>query len=83
MVAGERVHGIMVQCIESGFQDGSIRADIGNPYLTSVTLWGFMHGIIQLTQTKANMFAADGISTQQVIDHALRMATLGMAAIQS
>lgn len=78
MQAGDRVHGTMVRCIEAGIKDGSIRGDLGNPYLTSVTLWGFMHGIIQLAQTKANMFAADGISTQQVFDHALRMATLGM-----
>ena len=79
MVAGEKVHSIMVRSIETGIKDGSIRGDLGNPYLTSVTLWGFMHGIIQLTQTKANMFAADGISTQQVIDHALRMSSLGMS----
>lgn len=78
MQAGDRVHSTMVECIEIGMRDGTIRADLGNPYLTSVTLWGFMHGIIQLTQTKANMFAADGISTQQIVDHALRMASLGM-----
>lgn len=79
MVAGERVHAIMVRCIEEGIADGSIRSDLGNPYLTSVTLWGFMHGIIQISQTKANMLASDGISTQQLISHALKMAMLGMA----
>ncbi len=79
MVAGERVHAIMVECITLGMQDGSIRADLGNPYLTAVTLWGFMHGIIQIAATKANMLAGDGISTQQLIDHALRMSSLGMS----
>ena len=59
--------------------DGSIRADLGNPYLTAVTLWGFMHGIIQIAATKANMMAADGVSTQQLIDHALRMSSLGLS----
>ncbi|MBK8068159.1 MAG: hypothetical protein IPK27_11200 [Rhodanobacteraceae bacterium] len=44
-----------------------------------MTLWGFMHGIIQISQTKANMLASDGISTQQLIGHALKMAMLGMA----
>ena len=78
-VAGERVHGIMVECITLGMQDGSIRADLGNPYLTAVTLWGFMHGIIQIAATKANMLACDGISTQQLIDHALRMSSLGLS----
>ena len=79
MVAGERVHEIMVECITRGMQDGSIRADLGNPYLTAVTLWGFMHGIIQIAATKANMLAGDGISTQQLIDHALRMSSLGLS----
>ncbi len=78
-VAGERVHAIMVECITRGMQDGSIRADLGNPYLTAVTLWGFMHGIIQIAATKANMLACDGISTQQLIDHALRMSSLGLS----
>lgn len=79
MAAGQRVHEIMVRCIEAGIADGSIRADLGNPYLTSVTLWGFMHGIIQIGQTKANMLAADGISTQALVAHALKMAMLGMS----
>ena len=79
MLAGQRVHAIMVECITLGMNDGSIRADLGNPYLTAVTLWGFMHGIIQIAATKANMMAADGVSTQQLIDHALRMSSLGLS----
>ncbi len=79
MLAGDKVHAIMVRCIEAGVADGSIRGDLGNPYLTAVTLWGFMHGIIQIAATKANMLAADGISSQQLIDHALRLAGLGMS----
>ena len=78
MMAGDCVHEIIVECIEAGVKDGSIRGDLGNPYLTAVTLWGFMHGIIQLCATKANMFAADGISTQQLVEHSLRMVALGM-----
>ena len=80
--AGDCVHEILVRCIESGVKDGSIRGDLGNPYLTAVTLWGFMHGIIQLCATKANMFAADGISTQQLVEHALRMVALGMTPVE-
>lgn len=80
MIAGDRVHAVMVACIETGMKDGSIRADLGNPYLTSVTLWGFMHGIIQIAATKGQMLAKDGISTQQMIDHALQMVSFGLAA---
>ena len=81
MAAGHCVHELIVECIEAGVRDGSIRGDLGNPYLTAVTLWGFMHGIIQLCATKANMFAADGISTQQLVEHALRMVSLGMTPV--
>jgi AcrR family transcriptional regulator len=80
MAAGDRVHSVMVACIETGMKDGSIRADLGNPYLTSVTLWGFMHGIIQIAATKGQMLAKDGISTQQMIDHALQMVSFGLGA---
>lgn len=83
MEAGDCVHKIMVDCIEAGVADGSISGELGNPYLTAVTLWGFMHGIIQIAATKANMLAADGISTQQLIEHALRMASLGLRPAQS
>ncbi len=79
MLAGDKVHAIMVRCIEAGVADGSIRGDLGNPYLTAMTLWGFMHGIIQIAATKANMLAADGISSQQLVEQALRLAGLGMA----
>jgi AcrR family transcriptional regulator len=79
MAAGDRVHRIMVECIEVGIADGSVSGELGNPYLTAVTLWGFMHGIIQLGATKAGMLAADGIATQQLVDHALRLAGLGLS----
>jgi TetR/AcrR family transcriptional regulator len=83
MVAGNRVHSIMVACIETGIKDGSVRSDLGNPFLTAVTLWGFMHGTIQIASTKANMLAADGLSAQQMIDHALRMSSLGLSPKES
>lgn len=79
MIAGDRVHNFTAQAIARGMADGSIREDLGDPMLTAVTLWGFMHGIIQLANTKANLLAADGISTEMLVAHALRMAGLGMA----
>lgn len=65
---------IMVGAIRRGIEDESIRADIGDPLMTSITLWGFMHGIIQLSTSKADAFARDGINTQQLSRHALHMA---------
>jgi hypothetical protein len=37
-----------------------------------------MHGIIQLISTKANVFAADGISSQMLIDSAIELAGRAM-----
>jgi hypothetical protein len=51
-----------VSSIEAGVRDGSIRSDIGSPMLMSITLWGFMHGIIQLTTTKSYALTHHGVS---------------------
>lgn len=69
---------IMVGAIRRGVEDESIRADIGDPLLTSIALWGFIHGIIQLSTSKANAFARDGINVQQLGRHALSLARHSM-----
>ena len=69
---------IMVAAIQLGIEDQTIRADIGDPLLTSIALWGFMHGIIQLSTSKADAFAHDGINVQQLGRHALQMARHSM-----
>jgi AcrR family transcriptional regulator len=75
MVGGDRLQAVLVASIENGVRDGSIRSDIGSPMLMSVTLWGFMHGIIQLTTTKAHALAHHGVAAQALIDHAISMIT--------
>jgi AcrR family transcriptional regulator len=80
MLRGDKVHAVMTECIERGIADGSIRADVGPPLLVSFTLWGNLHGILQLGTTKANMFAQYGTSTQQLIDHALAMSAHALRA---
>jgi hypothetical protein len=69
----------MVGAIEAGIRDGSVRPDVGPPAVVSVTLWGFMHGVIQLAATKANVIAHDGVDTRTLLDHALVMATRALA----
>jgi TetR/AcrR family transcriptional regulator len=71
VLAGDKVHAALIRAIENGVRDGSIRADVGPPPLVSVTLWGFTHGIIQLASTKANALAQNGISTSELVQHAL------------
>jgi AcrR family transcriptional regulator len=74
-LGGDRLQATLVASIEAGIRDGSIRRDVGPPMLTSVTLWGFMHGIIQLTTTKANALAHHGVTAKTLIDHAINMIT--------
>lgn len=79
MLAGDKVHGVMIASIKLGIADGSIRVDIGAPALVAMTLWGFMHGIIQLSATKANVLAHNGIGTRMLTDHALQLAMRSIA----
>jgi len=80
VLAGDRVHGISAAAVALGVQDGSIRADAGEPYLVAITLWGFMHGVIQLSMSKANLLAHDGISSQQLLSTAMQMCVRALRA---
>lgn len=79
-LGGDRLQSRLVESIEAGVRDGSIRADVGSPMLMSVTLWGFMHGIIQLTTTKANALAHHGVTAQTLVEHAISMITRDLKA---
>jgi AcrR family transcriptional regulator len=80
MVCGDKLQGSLISAIETGVRDGSIRADVSSPQLMSVTLWGFMHGIIQLTTTKAHALAHHGVAAKDLIDHAISMITRDLKA---
>jgi AcrR family transcriptional regulator len=79
-MGGDRLQATLVACIDNGVKDGSIRGDIGSPMLMSVTLWGFMHGIIQLTTTKANALAHHNVAPRALIDNAIDMITRDLKA---
>ena len=79
-LGGDRLQATLVGCIENGVRDGSIRSDISSPLLMSVTLWGFMHGIIQLTTTKVHALTHHGVSGRVLIDHAISMITRDLKA---
>lgn len=74
MAAGHRVHETMVAALNRGVADGSIRADIGDPYVTSLALWAFSHGMVQIAATKAGQMETEGIPVQRFLDHAIAMA---------
>ena len=73
-VAGHGVHEVIVDSLNRGVADGSIRADLGNPYVTALTLWAFTHGLIQIASTKGGQIEHEGTSVQAFIEHGLGLA---------
>lgn len=76
---GERPQARLVQAIETGMRDGSIRGDLGTPTLVGFTLWGLIHGILQLTLHKSGSLQRCGISAEQLIENGFRFALGAMA----
>lgn len=69
----------LMQAISTGMADGSIRRELGSPTLIGFTLWGLMHGILQLTLHKSGSLQRCGISADQLIEHAFHFALGAMA----
>lgn len=78
MDCGLAVHMVTVACIERGMRDGSIRADLEHPLLSSLSLWAFTHGLIQLAHTKRHFFSRIGIGTERFVDYAIDLAARGL-----
>jgi len=72
-IAGDQVVGTVVQAIEAGFRDGSIRHDVGDPRMFAMTLWAFTHGIIQVATVKGGDLARHGIAIASFHDNAFRL----------
>jgi TetR/AcrR family transcriptional regulator len=72
--AGHRVHETIVESLSQGVADGSIRADLGDPYVTALALWAFTHGVIQIAATKSGQIEHEGVAVEQFIGHAFDMA---------
>jgi len=79
MGAGHRVHEVIVAALDRGVADGSIRADIGNPYVTALSLWAFSHGLIQVAASKAGQLEHEGVAVQGFVDHAFALALRSLA----
>jgi TetR/AcrR family transcriptional regulator len=67
--AGDEAIGVVVQAIECGLQDGSIRPTIGDPIMLAVTLWSFTHGLIQLAMAKGSDMARLGIGIPELSNY--------------
>jgi AcrR family transcriptional regulator len=73
MSAGHRVHQTLVDSLNRGVADGSVRADLGEPYVTALALWAFTHGVIQIASSKGGQIEHEGVPVQQFIDHSFAL----------
>jgi TetR/AcrR family transcriptional regulator len=78
---GDALQVMMVQAIETGMRDGSIRADAGHPAAVAVVIWGFLHGVIQLSASKANLLNHRGVSIRHLLDQGLVLASRAVATL--
>lgn len=70
-IAGDEAKGAVVQAIEAGIRDGSIRPGVGEPRLLAMTLWAFTHGMIQLVMANGGDLERFGISTADFSNYGL------------
>ena len=64
---------ILIQAIETGTKDGSIRPDT-NAAKAATVLWGFSTGLIQLISTKGEHLQNDhGLNMDEITDYAFDM----------
>lgn len=75
LLGGDAVRHLMQDALELGVRDGSVRADVGEAKAVTVCLWGFIHGVIQLSSAKAKMLAHDGLQSHELLEQAMLMAT--------
>jgi AcrR family transcriptional regulator len=80
ITTGHRVHEVIVASLNRGIADGSIRKDLGDPYLTALSLWAFTHGVIQIAATKSGLMQREGIAVQQFFDQSIAMARRSLQA---
>jgi AcrR family transcriptional regulator len=72
--SGQACLNLIIQALEKGISDGSIRSDIGNIQATGVMMWAFTHGLIQVAVRKASILEEKlQINPQSVAEHGFQM----------
>jgi AcrR family transcriptional regulator len=77
---GTICHNNMTRALREGIADGSIRADIGSPDAVAIALWGFMHGVIQIANTKSALLSMRNTDTLQLYDEAVVLTRRALSA---
>jgi AcrR family transcriptional regulator len=71
---GKQVLGLVAMAVGKGQADGSVSPECGDPMLSAVSIWAFVHGIIQVSTSKECMLEDDlGLTSNGLSEHALRM----------
>jgi AcrR family transcriptional regulator len=79
LLAGQRVHEVLIAALLTGVEDGSIRNDLGDPVTTAFALWAFTHGVIQIASKKAVQLAALGVEVQGFVEQSFSLLRASMA----
>lgn len=72
-VQGQQTLNFVIQAINAGIQDGTIRPDI-DPVKTAIILWGQNSGLIQLISLRGNhLLAGLGITAEDTIHYSFKL----------
>jgi TetR/AcrR family transcriptional regulator len=74
-------HQGMTTAIRDGITDRSIRPDLGSPDAVAIALWGFMHGVIQIANTKGALLVHRNTDTLQLYEQALALMRRAMSSV--
>jgi hypothetical protein len=68
----------MTDTVQAGIDDGSIRPSL-DPMQTAITLWGYTHGLIQLSAHKGPMLdRRHGIAPEALVANGLDFAGVAL-----
>ena len=77
---GDVVMSVMVESLNRGIADGTIRPDIGDPLKVCFMLWAFSHGLIQIATNKSQEIASRGIEVGELMEQGRDMLRYMLAA---
>ena len=73
--SGDRINQQIEQTLKEGMADGSLRKNLGSTTLVAVTLWGFVHGVVQVLTTRGAIMEFKGIKSAELVDQAMALCT--------
>jgi AcrR family transcriptional regulator len=73
-------HNGMTAAIRDGISDGSIRTDLGSADAVAIAIWSFMHGIIQIANTRAALLTERNTDVLQLYDAAAALTRRALSA---